>query len=67
MFRYTSLLLGITLFAMTLIWYASPGDAVQLPKHAEPVMWADTVHINLDEGQPVKVDSTQQTNDNFLR
>ncbi len=68
MFRYTSLLLGITLFAMSLIWYASPGDAVQLPKQTEPVMWADTVHINTDEGQqPPKLDSAQQSNDNFLR
>jgi carboxyl-terminal processing protease len=68
MFRYTSVLLGITLFAMALIWTASPGDAVQLPKKSEPVIWADTIHINLDEGpNAVKQDSAVKTNDNFLR
>jgi len=65
MFRYTSVLLGITLFAMALIWTASPGDAVQLPKKSEPVIWADTIHINLDEGpNAVKQDSAVKTNDN---
>ncbi|MBD3404466.1 PDZ domain-containing protein [candidate division GN15 bacterium] len=57
MFRYTVQLFGVTLFALALIWFAAPGDAVQTSDVGdEAVLWADTVHINLNdtEEQPGK-------------
>jgi len=51
MLRYTVQLFGITIFAMALIWFAGPGEAVQSSDIIEPVLWADTVHINLDDNE----------------
>ncbi len=66
MSRYSTLLLGITVFALTMIWMAGPGDAVQISKPDQPVLWADTVHLNLEENPP-KVDSAVQNRDSFLK
>ncbi|PWB68211.1 hypothetical protein C3F09_12170 [candidate division GN15 bacterium] len=66
MLRYTSQLLGITVFALTLIWFAGPGDADQL-NAKEPVLWADTVQINVNEVQPSEPDSAAMSRENFFR
>lgn len=65
--RYTSQLLGVAVFALTLIWFAGPGDADQLAAK-EPVLWADTVQINVNEVQPANLpDSTSLSRENFFR
>ncbi len=67
MVRYTLQLFGITVFALALIWVVGSGEAVQTSTQvsAEPVLWADTVHINTQEiGQPEDV--TQSGRDTFL-
>ncbi|MBI5266578.1 MAG: S41 family peptidase [candidate division Zixibacteria bacterium] len=66
MFRYTVQLFGITVFALTLIWFAGPGDAQQNTARTEPVLWADTVHINLDEANKT-VEAPKPSGDSFLR
>lgn len=67
MLRYTSQLLGVAVFAMTLIWFAGPGDADQLAAK-EPVLWADTVQINVNEVQPAdQPDSASLSRENFFR
>ena len=49
MVRFTVQLFGITIFALGLIWFAGSGEAVQQSSaNAEPVLWADTVHIDLE-------------------
>ena len=67
MLRYTSQLLGITVFALILIWFAGPGDADQLTAAKEPVLWADTVQINVNEVQPTQPDSASLSRENFFR
>ena len=52
MFRYTVQLFGVTLFALAVIWFAGSGEALQISSAAEPVLWADTFHIEADDGQP---------------
>jgi len=68
MYRFTVQLFGITLFALALIWFADPGDASQITAdRPEPVLWADTVHINLDkENQAVEI-APADDRDSFLR
>jgi carboxyl-terminal processing protease len=66
MLRYTSQLLGVTVFALVLIWLAGPGDAGQLTQASEPVLWADTVQINLNELNLTQ-DSATQTRDSFMK
>ncbi len=65
MLRYTVHLFGITVFAIALIWFAGPGDASQLAvADTGPVLWADTVHINLEssnEGTEVKAPQSRDT------
>lgn len=68
MVRYTIQLFGITIFALALIWFADPGDASQLSAETpEPVLWADTVHINLDETESRSEVPAPQSRDTFLR
>ncbi|MEW6412133.1 MAG: S41 family peptidase [Candidatus Zixiibacteriota bacterium] len=66
MVRYSLQLFGITVFALALIWVVGSGEAVQTSKvNAEPVLWADTVHINTEE--PVQPEQTDQSDrDTFL-
>ncbi len=67
MLRYTLQLFGLTIFALAMIWFAGPGDAQQLAAQKEPVIWADTVHINLDEANRPAENAPKQTGDSFLR
>jgi len=68
MVRYTIQLFGITIFALALIWFADPGDASQLNAETpQPVLWADTVHINLDQTESRSEVEVPQSRDTFLR
>lgn len=67
MFRFTTQLFGITVFALALIWFAGPGDAVQISKPPQPMLWADTVHLNLGGEQAPKVDTSAYDPDTFLK
>jgi len=68
MYRFSAQLFGVTIFALALIWFADPGDASQVSAEVpEPVLWADTIHIDLDKDNP-KVETTPtQSRDTFLR
>jgi carboxyl-terminal processing protease len=72
MIRYTVQLFGVTVFALALIWFAAPGDAVQNTETPQGTLWSktwaasgDTVHINVDEQQPLE--QPQDNRDTFLR
>ena len=67
MLRYTIQLFGITVFALAMIWFAGPGEAQQIAANKEPVIWADTVHINLNEANQPTSETPKQTGDSFLR
>jgi len=67
MFRYTVQLFGLTVFALALIWFVGSGEAVQLEDDPSPVMWADTVHINLEEGVSEVTETPHQKRDTFLK
>lgn len=71
MLRYAVQLFGVTVFALGMIWFAGDGEALQLAQAQEakePVLWADTVHINLDEIKPKDDQQTEeQKRDTFLR
>ncbi|MCX6833913.1 MAG: hypothetical protein NTW07_02070, partial [candidate division Zixibacteria bacterium] len=68
MYRFTVQLFGITLFALALIWFADPGDASQLASnHPEPVLWADTVHIDLSTENPAVEVAPADDRESFLR
>ncbi len=47
--NFSLALLSVTTFFLGLIWAVGSGEAGQMQAQAEPVMLADTVHINLDE------------------
>ncbi len=55
MVRFTSKIFGVTVLALGLIWFASPGDANQASAEGPQELWAnvyvdnqgDTVHINI--------------------
>ena len=49
MVRFSIQLVGVTVFALALISYFGSGEASQSVVVAEPVLWADTVHINTQE------------------
>ncbi|MDX9857308.1 MAG: S41 family peptidase [candidate division Zixibacteria bacterium] len=67
MVRFTAQLFGVTLFALALIWFAAPGDAVQSSGlDNEPVLWADTVHINLNDTEQKPVNPELSERDTFL-
>ncbi|MCK4631843.1 MAG: S41 family peptidase, partial [candidate division Zixibacteria bacterium] len=67
MARYVVQLFGVTLFALSMIWFAGTGEALQLELPDEPVLWADTVHINLDELSTNKGEITPaKKRDSFL-
>ncbi len=68
MLRFTVQLFGITLFALALIWAAGPGDASQISTaRPDPVLWADTVHINLNETNVEQSEPAPQSRDTFLK
>ena len=67
MFRYTVQLFGITVFALSLIWFVGIGEAVQNTASAEPVLWADTTHINLESGSRASEEAARDERDSFLR
>ncbi len=68
MYRFSAQLFGVTIFALALIWFADPGDASQInAEQPEPVLWADTVHINLDKDNPAVETPPTQSRDSFLR
>ncbi len=70
MVRYTVQLFGITVFAMALIWFVGSGEANQVDAAKEPVLWADTFHINVDE-QPDSAEAAlreqRRDRDTFLQ
>ena len=43
--RYTVQLFGLAIFAMALIWFAGPGEAMQNPNDLSRSLWADTSEI----------------------
>lgn len=80
MFRFTAQIFGVTVLAIGLIWFASPGDAVQSSSDIPTTLWAetyaadpyadgsdegDTVHINVTEENPAEV--AKKKKDNFYR
>ncbi len=71
MFRYTLQLFAVTVFALGLIWFAGTGEATQNVASAEPILWADTIHIDTQEKPSGKtadsLATVQQKNDAFLR
>lgn len=68
MYRFTAQLFGVTVFALGLIWFADPGDASQLTAgQLEPVLWADTVHIEVDKDKKAIETKPDQSRDTFLR
>ncbi|MDF1545699.1 MAG: S41 family peptidase [bacterium] len=66
MLRYSVQLFGITVFALALIWVVGEGEASQSVADSEPVLWADTVHINLDN-DPETQPRPQVRRDTFLK
>lgn len=67
MVRFSVQLFGLTILALGLIWFATPGDAVQSSSNSlEGVLWADTVHINLNEAKEEAQESRQRSHDSFL-
>ncbi len=72
MFRFTAKLFGATVLALGLVWFASPGDAVQTSGNSSSILWADTtyasdtVHINVDQETSEGDASNRDTRDNFL-
>ncbi len=66
MLRYSVQLFGITVFALALIWVVGEGEASQSVADSEPVLWADTVHINLDN-DPETQPKPKVKRDTFLK
>lgn len=73
MTRFTVQLFGLTVFAIALIWIVGTGEAVQTSSTSNPVLWADTVHIDLDQDQnqgdleSTSQESKKTSRDTFLR
>lgn len=67
MFRYTTQLFGITIFALALIWIVGSGEAVQnTGTFEEPILWAnDTIHIDVENKS--KEESPMLKRDSFLK
>ena len=80
MLRFTARIFGATVLAIGLIWFASPGDAVQSNSDVPTTLWAevyasdpyaqdpapgDTVHIQVDEENPAE--TARQRKDNFYK
>ncbi len=65
MVRFTLQLFGLTVFALALIWFAGSGEANQAPQEVEPILFADTVHIDLSNTE-TPVEERRQKRDSFL-
>ena len=73
MVKFASKVFGVTIFALVLIWFASPGDATQNVDSNSRTLWdytyaqaGDSIHINVD-GEQAQDDSGIKQRDNFLR
>ncbi len=51
MVRFCIQLFGITVFALAMIWVVGSGEAVQFNASSDPVLWADTLQIDLTQEQ----------------
>ena len=68
MARFTVQLFGLTIFALALIWVVGTGEAVQNTASAEPVLWADTVHLNVGDNETTQtIEPKKNSRDTFLR
>ncbi len=68
MVRYSIQLFGLTVFALALIWFAGSGEAIQSSSGNEtPVLWADTVHIDLEQEADEEQTDPRRKRDSFLR
>ena len=68
MVRFTIQLFGITVFALAMIWMVGSGEAVQSSNSEEPILWADTVQIDLSEGvDSLDTESAESKRDSFFR
>jgi len=68
MLRYTVQLFGVTVFALGLIWFVGSGEANQIENSTEPVLWADTFHINLEQpdSAEAEADKVRRDRDTFF-
>lgn len=66
MIRFTIQLVGVTVFALALMWFVGSGEAVQNNVTAQPVLWADTTYINTEQA-PNEQDIARQKREDFLR
>ncbi|MFQ5498614.1 MAG: S41 family peptidase [Candidatus Zixiibacteriota bacterium] len=67
MARFSVQLFGITVFSMALIWFVGSGEAVQNAGDDDPVLWADTVHINIPEQSATGEQPPRGKRDTFFR
>ncbi|MBD3333662.1 PDZ domain-containing protein [candidate division GN15 bacterium] len=70
MLRFSVQLFGVTVLCLGLIWFVGSGEASNLDNETEPVLWADTVHINLDQvegSQGEEPENPAKKRDDFLR
>jgi len=71
MVRYSVQLFSLTIFALAMIWFAGSGEAFQGEDSPmiEPIMLADTFHIDLDEKQdtPINEVSPREKRETFLK
>ncbi|MBU8934293.1 MAG: S41 family peptidase [candidate division Zixibacteria bacterium] len=67
MVRFTVQLFGLTVFALALIWFAGSGEAYQGQPSSEPVFWADTVHIDLNDTETAPEETQREKRESFLR
>ena len=69
MVRFSIQLFGITVFALAMIWVVGSGEAVQSIASSDPVFWADTLQIDLTEGQDKsnETKSPKSKRDSFFR
>ncbi|MEA2031634.1 MAG: S41 family peptidase [candidate division Zixibacteria bacterium] len=68
MVRFSIQLFGLTVFALAMIWFAGSGEAYQSQQDIEPILLADTIHIDLDEeGEPPSEKTPREKRETFLR
>jgi len=65
MIRYSLLVFGLTVFCVALIWQMGEGEAAQLTDD-NPVLWADTSHINVGGSSEV-AKPTEKGRDTFFK